>query len=441
MVYKVAPYYPAAAGFGTDDAAFLQRMGFNVVRVGVIWKAVEPGPGVYDDGYLRHIAATVRTLARHGIYSLLDFHQDMYNELFQGEGAPDWAVQDGGLPNPKHGFAANYYTDPALQHAENEFWANSPGPGGVGLQDRYAAAWRHVAGMFRTVPGILGYELMNEPAAGTEFLACISAIGCAAFDRQLTAFSRRVAKAIRTVDRHTLIFYEPDVGFDFGVATHMGALDDGPAGLAFHDYCLPTGPAPNGCSSERQGFANAVAHVSNTNEAVILTEFGSTPFRGDLTGMVRLADQSMVPWTEWSYCSCHDPTGATPDPLVIDPARPPRGSNVGQFALHILVEPFPQLIAGTPTSWGFDPATGTFQLRYSTIRPGGGSFPAGAITEVATPRLIYGRPYAVRADGGTIVSRRGARILEIAACRGFRKISIQVLRAGRDRESCRAAGV
>lgn len=29
MVYKRPPYYPGAVGFGSDDAAFLQRMGFN----------------------------------------------------------------------------------------------------------------------------------------------------------------------------------------------------------------------------------------------------------------------------------------------------------------------------------------------------------------------------------------------------------------------------
>jgi endoglycosylceramidase len=156
MVYKVRPYYPAATGFGPDDAAFLQRMGLSVVRVGVIWKAVEPTPGVYNDQYLKHIAATVRTLAMHGIFSLLDFHQDMYNERFQGEGAPDWAVQDDGLPNAMNGFPVNYATNPALQRAEDHFWANSAGPGGVGLQDRYAAAWRHVARQFRTIRGVLG---------------------------------------------------------------------------------------------------------------------------------------------------------------------------------------------------------------------------------------------------------------------------------------------
>ena len=42
MVYKRPPYAPDAIGFGDDDAAFLAREGFNAVRVGVIYKAVEP---------------------------------------------------------------------------------------------------------------------------------------------------------------------------------------------------------------------------------------------------------------------------------------------------------------------------------------------------------------------------------------------------------------
>ena len=100
MVYKLPPYDPAAAGFGDDDAAFLARIGFNAVRVGIIWKALEPSPGTYEDAYLARIASTVRMLARHGVMSLLDFHQDMLNERFQGEGIPDWAVQALGPPEP-----------------------------------------------------------------------------------------------------------------------------------------------------------------------------------------------------------------------------------------------------------------------------------------------------------------------------------------------------
>ena len=109
QVYKVPPYEPSADGFGDDDAGFLQANGFNAMRVGVIWAAVEPQPLSYDDNYLNLIAQTVATLASHGIVSLLDFHQDLYNEAFQGEGAPAWAVQQAGLPNPQLGFPGNYF--------------------------------------------------------------------------------------------------------------------------------------------------------------------------------------------------------------------------------------------------------------------------------------------------------------------------------------------
>src|SRR5215467_3189942 len=82
MVFKLPPYEPSTVGFGADDAAFLARNGFNVVRLGVIYGAIEPTPGAYDDAYLDNIAATVDQLSAQGIYTLLDFHQDQYNERF-----------------------------------------------------------------------------------------------------------------------------------------------------------------------------------------------------------------------------------------------------------------------------------------------------------------------------------------------------------------------
>jgi endoglycosylceramidase len=36
MVYKRPPYYPSAAGFGEEDAEFLQSIGFDAVRLGVM---------------------------------------------------------------------------------------------------------------------------------------------------------------------------------------------------------------------------------------------------------------------------------------------------------------------------------------------------------------------------------------------------------------------
>src|SRR4051794_7902839 len=164
MVYKLAPYAPDAIGFGADDARFLAREGYDTVRLGVIYKAVEPQPGVYDDASLARIAKTVNTLGKAGIVSLVDFHQDMYNERFQGEGWPDWAIDDDGLPaEPKNGFPGNYLAMPALQRAFDNFWANTADPSGVGLVDRYAAAWQHVASRFAGNRYVLGYDLLNEP--------------------------------------------------------------------------------------------------------------------------------------------------------------------------------------------------------------------------------------------------------------------------------------
>ncbi|MGA2011899.1 MAG: cellulase family glycosylhydrolase [Solirubrobacteraceae bacterium] len=437
MVDKVAPYEPQAAGFGDRDGALLARLGFNAVRVGVIWKALEPLPGVFDGRYLDSIAGTVAMLARHGIVSLLDFHQDMLNERFQGEGFPDWAIEDNGLPAlPRNGFPLNYETMPALQRAFDHFWANSPGPGGVGLQDRFAAAWRVVARRFAGDPAVLGDELFNEPFPGTGYTACGSPAGCPAFDARLTRFDRRVTRAIRTVDRRTLVFAEPNVLFDFGAVTHLGALDDPEAGFAFHDYCLSTGP--DGCPSERTAMDHALAHVARTHEALLLTEFGSTPFAGDLSGMVARADAGMVPWLEWSFCPCEDPTGASPDPIVRDPHQPLVGANLGALALHTLVEPYPQVIAGTPRAWRFDRAGRVFALRYSTSRAGRrGRFAAGSVTEIATPSLTYGGRYAVTVRGGAVLSRRGAAVLRIAACSRAHAVSVTVRPRGADHESCR----
>ena len=40
---------------------------------------------------------TISLLARHGVYSLIDMHQDAMNEVFAGEGFPNWAVCTDGI--------------------------------------------------------------------------------------------------------------------------------------------------------------------------------------------------------------------------------------------------------------------------------------------------------------------------------------------------------
>ena len=444
MVYKLPPYYPAAIGFGDNDAAFLRSIGFTAVRVGVLWEAVEPQPGVYDDSYLNQIAATVATLAAHGITSLLDFHQDLFNEKFQGEGEPAWAVQDGGLPNPTLGFPGNYLANPALEATLDHFWQNSAGPGGVGLQDRYAAAWAHVAARFKAVPGVLGYEIFNEPFPGTLWEPCAVPTGCPAFDAQLGRLYARVIPAIRAVDPRPLIFYEPNVLFNDGPDTLLPRFADKRLGFAFHDYCL-TEPntGPTGCSTfDDLVFSNAVKRADSTGDALLETEFGATNDIPYLDDGVALADSRMVPWLEWAYCGCMDPTTSGPgakQAIVLDPAKPPVGSNLVLGTLKALVEPYPQLVAGTPLHWSYAAATRTFTASWSTARAaGGGAFPAGSRTEIAAPALAYPEGYAVEVQGGRILSAPGAPTIAIASCPGVEFVSVTVFGTGPDLQTCAA---
>jgi endoglycosylceramidase len=426
MVSKLKPYAPASTGFGDDDARFLARNGLNIVRLGVIYTAVEPQPGVYDDAYLAGIAKTVATLGKHGVYSLLDFHQDQYNERFQGEGFPDWAVQDDGLPAlPRNGFPGNYVSMPALQRAFDHLWANSAGPGGVGLADRFASAWQHVAGRFNGNANVIGYDLFNEPWPGTNYAACVTAAGCPAFDATLAAFQKKAISAIRKADKRHLVFYEPNVLFNFGNPTHLPDLGDARSGMSFHNYCGATD-----LRCVRKVMAGAVSHVRSTGDAVLLTEWGSVDTRSVLKQVPDAADAQLMPWIEWAYCGCGDPTGSVPpsvEALVLDPAKPPRGSNVKSAKLAALARPHPGAVAGTPLKLSFDTRSRKLSFSWSTSRAAGhGRFKAGSCTSVFVPPTIYPHGYSVSVSGARIASRASAGLLELDSLPGANRVSLRV---------------
>jgi endoglycosylceramidase len=103
-----------------------------------------------------------------------------------------------------------------------------------------------------------------------------------------------------------------------------------------------------------------------------------------------------------------------------------------------IVEPYPQVVAGTPVSWRFDRSTRKFTFRYRNARASGrGAFGPGAVTEVAVPALVYAHGYAVRATVAAIVSKAGARVLRIASCPHAKRISVTVTRGSRRSASCR----
>lgn len=415
LVNKLPPYAPAALGFDDRHASFLSRNGFNTVRTGIIWTALEPEPGAYDDAYLASIAETVRVCGQHGLVVLLDFHQDMANERYSGEGWPDWALPEGGLPAwPDLGFPLNYAVQPALWRAYDRFWANAPGPGGVGIQDRYAAAWAHVAAALRDEPAIFGYDIFNEPFPGSAAALTLRPGGNRRFDRKLSAFSSRCLEAIRREDERRLVFYEPNVLFDFGVDTHHEALDDPAAGFSFHLYAtaaqpgLPSVPGPLqdrlSRPQESRTIRLALRHCEHAVAVPLLSEWGATADTRALRRVAALADGQMLSWQHWAYWN-RDVAAERPEEcLVYDLAADPAADNLNDEKLAICARPYPRATAGVPARWELDLAAGRWSLEFAS---------EGGRTEISVPPRHFGSGYSVELRRAAVASEPDSPLLEI----------------------------
>ena len=71
IVYKVWPYTIDIEEAEIDQ---MVQWGFNFVRMGVMWEAVERSPGVYNETYLDEVEALINKLGKKGIYTLVDGH-------------------------------------------------------------------------------------------------------------------------------------------------------------------------------------------------------------------------------------------------------------------------------------------------------------------------------------------------------------------------------
>ena len=100
VVYKVPPYIPSNGAFdpsdslNDEDIENLVKWGFNFVRLGVMWEAVERSWNKFDTDYLEKIAELVDKLGASGIYTLIDMHQDAFARLSCGEGFPDFYAKE-----------------------------------------------------------------------------------------------------------------------------------------------------------------------------------------------------------------------------------------------------------------------------------------------------------------------------------------------------------
>ena len=430
-----------AFGFGADDAAFLASEGFNAMRVGIFLQDVEPRPGYFDESYIHKFVDLGALLARYRIYMLPVFFQQQYGPATRGDGLPAWATVTNGAPDPNLGWPGGYFANPALERAFDNLYADAPGPRGMGIADWLAAAEGHVARELVGDPYLLGYDLLNEPWPGSQYPSCSGPAGCPVFDRQsLTPFERKLIAGIRKTDRMHMVFYEPNLDFDFGAATGLGAMGDPRAGFAFHAYCLgntsafgvpfqpPASATQMGCGIEDQiTIAHAIAHSASSGDALLMDEWGASTRIKDYQRGADEADANMLPWMNWTFYNCCD-TGDTPydQGVIIDPHKPPTPSNLHQDRLNVLDRPYPRAIAGTPTGWHWDAVTRTFTLAYSTSPPSRDHLSHAARTEVWAGPRPYPTGYRVSVTGARVVSAPNAAVLELANDAGARSVHVEL---------------
>jgi len=386
--------------------------GFNVVRYLVFWQHVEPQPGLYDDAYLDQVAERVRWFEDAGVFVILDMHQDVYGKrdadgrAIGFNGAPQWATISDGEPfqyDPSN-WAFNYF-QAAVLRAFDHFWDHDQGAHPE-LQDRYAAMWRHVAERFRDAPNVLGYDLMNEPFAGSRYGLVVPGplpiqLGDPAKQAlwesaQLADFYRRTIAAVRSVDADGWIFVEPAaIGANEGSPAHLPKLSDprpGAPRIAYfpHYYSLLMSVSTVYDTAIDTSIADwareRTKEAKRLGTPLLIGEFGAGPeFRNYLQNLehtVAMADEVTSGWTHWS----HDLGGWG----IVD-----RQNQEVKAHADILVRVYPQRVAGTPLAYAYDAKARTFAMAWGDepgvtgpteiYVPAGRFYPNGFDVELSDP--------------------------------------------------------
>ena len=152
--------------WGEDHFRWLKDNGFNMIRLGIVWDAIEHEMGHYDEAYLDWVGRMLDLCAKYDVYAFLDMHQDLYGRPLGG-GAPSWAFLADTQDHAEGALWSDaYIISEAINTAYRKFWENAKAKDGVGLQDHYANMWAHIAKRYHGHEALVGYDVLNEPFAG-----------------------------------------------------------------------------------------------------------------------------------------------------------------------------------------------------------------------------------------------------------------------------------
>ncbi|MCA9774752.1 MAG: cellulase family glycosylhydrolase, partial [Myxococcales bacterium] len=402
---------PLGTGWITEPQAhrLAEDWGMNVVRQLVFWSRIEPEKDAFDEAYLDRVAERVQWYADAGIGVILDFHQDLYTNQWNGavgsNGAPPWAIRTNG-----HAYEEGItpwwlnYLQPAVQAAfDNFFDYTDPNKD---LQDHYVLSVLRIVDRFKDHPGVLGYDLMNEPFGGSASYGLFEGT-------KLAPFYQRVINAIRAVDTDKWIFYEPQaLGVNFGIPSKLGTLTDPRPGgqrLAYFPHFYQPDVHEGGPWDGDTFFIdwwerNRKYEASIQDAPLLVGEVGgslSDPTHVDhFNAFLAAIDRIGSGWTWWD----HTP-GSDWSIINADLSERPQAD--------LLVRTYPRRVAGDPVSYAFDPASKDFELVFKETGvvapteiyvPAARAYPGGFDVTVSDPSGAWSMSFDAAAEILTVMT-------------------------------------
>jgi endoglycosylceramidase len=371
-VKKSAPWY-FVDQLTEVEFKLMEQLGFTVMRLGFMWSGYNPAPGVFNQTYIDVVKSVVANAAAHGIYTLLDVHQDGLSSKFcLYDGMPLWVVNKSSskhaFPWPFHGncssrgWEMNVISEAAAT-AYQDFYDNK-----AGMLDDFKAFWSSAAREFKDVASVIGYEIMNEPFAGDLYADPLVLLPGVAGRRNLQRMYDSIAPGIRDHDERHIIFYEPVTwGMIFDGKSFIGSgFDHVPGGSAyanrsafsFHYYCDSFVPSYGDKPILRKVvcddtvaplvFSAVARETARLGGAAMMTEgmacdYDSHSSADECQRVMADLDTHLLSWTDYgvSQGSLWQPTAKQQEGWARTYAR---------------------ATAGTPLSMAFDPATKVFDF-------------------------------------------------------------------------------
>jgi endoglycosylceramidase len=368
------------------------------MRVPFTWAALEPTHGQDDADWLSRYQQILAAAWARGIWTVVDFHQDVYAENFCGDGFPSWTIPDP-KPAPHHdcpNWSLEYFNDPDVQAAFDRFWAD-----GSAVQAAYIAAWDVMIGHFANQAGVVGFEPINEPGWGTQDQSTFEAT-------TLTAFYSRMVPHMRQLAPQSLVFVDPTGLAGAILSTKL----ERPAGdvVVFAPHFYPfAAPNPDTVQPKMQTWADV---GTAWNVPVFVGEFGvphdSSAAPDYMAAHFAALDALGMNGTEWEYSVESEEWNSEGDSIVA-------ADGTEYPVARALVRPFARAVAGDGVAQSWDGPSSTFTLTYA---------PASGVTEVQLPSRAFPNGYRVELTGGCYDDQSQPGRLLIQADDGAAQVSL-----------------